>query len=192
MNRKILTLTAIVIAAMTATLVRAAGNGASGMPGDYPRPGDNGVMKADLSKVVKPPLLPPVEAPPIALALEAAQAIVKGCDKEKIGVVVTNSAGEPILSYIPDGASTHHTYTGIRKAYTAITFKVPTSELVSKAQQDAEFAAKIMAEPNFIAYKGGVLLKVGEKVIGAIAVSGGGHDEECALIGVHTIENRLK
>jgi uncharacterized protein GlcG (DUF336 family) len=185
-----LALMAIAAAAMAATPARAAGLGASGMPGDYPRPGDNGVMKA--SNAVKPPIPPAAEAPPIALALEAAQAIVKGCGKEKIGVVIANSLGEPTLTYIPDGSDSHHVYTGIRKAYTAVSFKVPTSALVSKAQQDADFAAKIQAEPNFIAYKGGVLLKVGERIVGAIAVSGSDHDEDCALIGVHAIENKLK
>ena len=169
---------------------QAAGTGASGMPGDYPRPGDNGVMRP--SKDAKPPLPVAAEAPPIALALEAAQAIVKGCDKDKIGVVVANAAGEPILSYIPDGSDSHHVYTGIRKAYTAVTFKVPTSALVTKAQQEPEFAAKIQAEPNFIAYKGGVLLKAGTRIVGAIAVSGSDHDEDCALIGVKAIEGKLK
>jgi len=184
----LLALTAIAAAAVP--VVHAAGTGPSGMPGDYPRPGDKGVMRP--SKEAKPPIQPPAEAPPIALALEAAQAIVKGCDKDKIGVAVTNSAGEPILTYIPDGSDSHHVYTGIRKAYTAITFKVPTSALVAKAQQDADFAAKIQADPNLIAYKGGVLLKAGDRIVGAIAVSGSDHDEDCALIGVRAIESRLK
>jgi uncharacterized protein GlcG (DUF336 family) len=189
MQGKLLRLSAIG-AALATTAVLAAGTGPSGMPGDYPRPGDDGVMRP--TKLVKPPILPPAEAPPIALALEAAQAIVKGCGKDKIGVAVTNSAGEPILTYIPDGSDSHHVYTGIRKAYTAITFKEPTSALVAKAQQDAEFAARIQAEPNFIAYKGGVLLKAGERTVGAIGVSGSDHDEDCALIGVRAIEGKLK
>jgi uncharacterized protein GlcG (DUF336 family) len=190
MNGRRLTVAAFATAAAAIGAVHAAGLGASGMPGDYPRPGDNGVMKT--GGATKPPIPEAAPAPPIALALEAAQAIIRGCGKEKIGVVVANSAGEPILTYIPDGSDSHHVYTGIRKAYTAITFRAPTSALVEKAQKDADFAAKIQADPNFIAYKGGVLLKAGEKTIGAIAVSGSDHDEDCALIGVHAIEKQLK
>ena len=83
----------------------------------------------------------------------------------------------------------------LRKGYTAVTFKTPTSQLAAKAQQDASFAAQIKTDPSFMAYSGAILLKVGDEIIGAIAVSGaepGHHDEECALIGLEKIRNQLK
>jgi uncharacterized protein GlcG (DUF336 family) len=142
------------------------------------------------------PVRPPAaRAPAIDLALTAAQAIAAGCKQYKLGVTVLNSVGAPILVYLPDGSEPSHGYMALRKAYTAFTFKTPTSRLVTKAQQDPDFAAKIKADPNLVAYSGGLLLQVGDDIIGALGVSGaepGGHDEECGMIGVEKIKNQLK
>jgi uncharacterized protein GlcG (DUF336 family) len=66
---------------------------------------------------------------------------------------------------------------------------------VEQAQKDPAFAAKIKADPNLMAFHGGLLLEVGAEVIGAIGVSGaepGGHDDECGTIGLNRIKDRLK
>lgn len=179
-----------------ATLALAADGG---MPGDNGRPGGNGMPAAPGSP--PPPgggNRPPrqiVPAIPMALALQAAQAIAEGCKQYPLGVAVVNAAGEPILTYIPDGGEAHHTYTAIRKAYTAWSFQTRTSELMEKVGHDPELAAKIAANPNFIAFKGGIPLRAGGHLIGAIGVSGaepGEHDEECGLIGLKKIEGQLK
>jgi uncharacterized protein GlcG (DUF336 family) len=169
----------------------------SGLPGDNGRPADGIFNPNPPPKPAGVTQSPPAvaRAPAIDLAVQAAQAIVAGCKQFKLGVTVVNSAGAPILVYIPDGSDAHHGYMALRKAYTAVTFKVPTSQLVSKAQQDAEFAAKIKSDPNLVAYSGGLLLKAGDDIIGAIGVSGaepGHHDEECGLLGVERIKNDLQ
>jgi uncharacterized protein GlcG (DUF336 family) len=167
----------------------------SGLPGDHGRPGD-GVP------AINPPPRPPTpmprataRAPAIDLAVTAAQAIAAGCKQFALGVAVVNAVGEPILIYLPDGSAPSHGYMAMRKAYSAISFKAPTSQVRPKAQQDAELAAQIKANPNLVAYSGGILLKVGDETIGAIGVSGaepGAHDEECALIGLGKIKDQLK
>jgi uncharacterized protein GlcG (DUF336 family) len=134
-------------------------------------------------------------APAIALAVEAAQAIADGCKQYALGVAVVNALGEPILVYLPDGSESSHGYTAIRKAYTAAKLKTDTTPLVERAQNDPAFAATIKADPNLMAFHGGLVLKVGTEVIGAIGVSGaepGGHDDECGTIGVSKIKDRLK
>lgn len=167
----------------------------SGMPGDSGRPGQDGIMP--LHRVPRPPMAPSkaVLAPPIEIALRAAQAIAAGCKQYQLGVAVVNADGEPILVYIPDGSHPRHAYTAIRKAYSAITFKANTSTIVTKAQQEPEFAARIKADSNLIGFSGGILLKVGDVTLGAIGVSGaepGGHDEECGMIGVAAIKDQFK
>jgi uncharacterized protein GlcG (DUF336 family) len=165
-----------------------------------PLPGDHGRMMGGIFPANPPPRppgamqQPATPAPPIALAVKAAEAVAKACSQYKLGVAVVNSKGEPILVYLPDGSGASHGFTAARKAYTAITFQVPTSELVIKGQQDADFAAKIKADPNLMAFKGGIPLKTGGQIVGAIGVSGaepGGHDEECALKGVAAIKDQL-
>jgi uncharacterized protein GlcG (DUF336 family) len=167
-----------------------------------PLPGDHGRMMGGIFPANPPPRPPPgamqetaAPAPPIALAVKAAETVAKACSQYKLGVAVVNSKGEPILVYLPDGSGASHGFTAVRKAYTAITFQVPTSELVIKGQQDADFAAKVKADPTLMAFKGGIPLKSGVQIIGAIGVSGaepGGHDEECGHKGVAAIKDQLK
>jgi uncharacterized protein GlcG (DUF336 family) len=129
------------------------------------------------------------------LALQAARAIAQACKQYPLGVAVVNSEGVPILVYIPDGSEPAHTYTAIRKAYTTVKFKVPTSELTIRAARDPHFAATVKADPNLIAFKGGLPLRAGNTIIGAIGVSGaepGGHDEECGMIGIASIKDQLE
>jgi uncharacterized protein GlcG (DUF336 family) len=168
----------------------------SGLPGDHGRMMD-GILPANPPPRPQGPPMPgaTVRAPGIDLALQAAQTIAQGCKQYALGVAVVNAQGAPILIYVPDGSDPSHGYTAVRKGYTAITFKVDTSQLVKKGQQDSDFAAKVKADPNLMAFSGGVLLKVGDEIIGAIGVSGaepGHHDEECGLKGLNKIRKQLK
>lgn len=169
-------------------------------------PGDNGRMRDGVLPSGPPPGAAPgsppmtmprstARAPSIALAVEAAEAIASGCKQYALGVAVVDSTGEPILVYLPDGSRPDHGYTAIRKAYTAVKMKTDTTALVEKAQKDPDFAAIIKSDPNLMAFHGGLLLKAGTEVIGAIGVSGaepGGHDDECGTIGLMKIKDRLK
>lgn len=197
MSSKSLSLTACVAAVLMASSALVA---ASELPGDVARPGDNGVPRPNPQSTAavpaaRPPPPPVAPALPIELALQAAQAIAQACKQYPLGVAVVNSAGAPILVYIPDGSEAGHTYTAIRKAYTAVKFKVPTSDLTIRTAQDPQLAAMIKADPNLIAFKGGIPLKAGNDIIGAIGVSGaepGSHDEECGMIGIAKIKDQLK
>jgi uncharacterized protein GlcG (DUF336 family) len=139
---------------------------------------------------------PVARAPNIGLAVQAAQAIAEGCKQFKnIAIAVANSEGMPILVYVPDGSDPSHGYTTIRKAYSAIVFKGPTTPNIDKARSNPAFAAEVKADPNLMAFKGGIPLMVGNDIIGAIGVSGaepGGHDDECGQIGVDKIKGQLK
>jgi uncharacterized protein GlcG (DUF336 family) len=112
-----------------------------------------------------------------------------------VGVSVIDANGTPKLYYIPDGTRGSHAYTGFRKAYTALTFKMPTSEVSALTKTDSTVAAKIVADPNLLSWAGGIPIKVGDEVIGAIGVSGAepsSKDEECGLVGVNKIKGRLR
>jgi uncharacterized protein GlcG (DUF336 family) len=137
-----------------------------------------------------------VRAPAIALAVKAAETIVSTCKKYPLGVAVVNAAGAPILIYLPDGSEPGHGYMALRKAFSAITFHMPTSELRTRVERgESQLADQVRADPNLVAFSGGILLKVQGEIIGAIGVSGaepGAHDEECGLNGVRAIESQLK
>ncbi len=174
------------------------------LPGDRGRP-MGGIMAvpgaprptmAPASPAPAPrPAKPLTAAPPMAVALKAAEAISDACKQYPLGVAVVDAEGVAKLIYVPDRSESWHGYSAVRKAYTAITFQTDTSQLVKKAQEDADVAAKVKADANLQAFSGGLLLKVGDKIIGAIGVSGaepGGHDEECGLIGLARIKDDLK
>jgi uncharacterized protein GlcG (DUF336 family) len=185
------------VAGMAATLLSASVLGAGvALPGDTGRPNE-GIPPLETAPRPPNPNAPALpRAPAISLALEAAQAIAEGCKQFKLGVAIVNSVGAPILVYIPDGSMTRHSFFAIRKAYSAVVFKVPTSEIADQAQKpDSDIAARIKADPNLVGYPGGLPLKVGNEIVGAIGISGADpnpHNEECGQIGVKKIEARLK
>lgn len=168
------------------------------LPGDGGRGASGGILSTAPQVIPATPAPWPkvARAPSVELALVAAKAIAEGCKQYPLGVAVVNSEGVPILVYIPDGARATHTYTAIRKAYSAVMLKAPTLQFTAKAQQgDPDILAKLKADPNLMSYGGGIPLMVGEEIIGAIGVSGaepGRHDNECGLIGLEKIKGQLK
>ena len=187
----------LVLSSLVGVLTTTAAAGAS-LPGDNGRPG-TGIMPAPgpAAPSAQPARPPEVaeRAPDIGLAVKLAESVVQECRQFHLGVTVVNSVGAPVLVYVPNGSTTGHGYMALRKAYTAITFKTDTSALVSKGQQDTEFAARVTSDPNLVAYSGGVLLKLNDEIIGAVGVSGaepGHHDEECALKGLSHLKGQLK
>jgi uncharacterized protein GlcG (DUF336 family) len=140
---------------------------------------------------------PAARGPSLKLALEAAQKAVATCQglDQKVGVTVVDSAGVLKVVLATDGASTRGVASSTNKALTALAFTAPTSELGEKIKSDATLAEKIAANPNYNTRAGGVLLKVGDDVIGAIGVGGAKgseKDEACAVAGLEKVKRRLK
>jgi uncharacterized protein GlcG (DUF336 family) len=102
--------------------------------------------------------------------------------------------GTPKIIYVPDGSQGWHGYSAVRKAWTAVLFKVPTLELAARVKSDPELQARIKSDKNLMAFGGARPWKVGDTVVGAIAVSGaepGSHDDECLLLGLRKITGAL-
>jgi uncharacterized protein GlcG (DUF336 family) len=160
------------------------GGGGAGAATDAPRP----------PAAPRPPdVVAPT--PTMAVAMKAAQAIAEACKQYPMALAITDSQGVAKLIYVPDGSAAWHGYSAVRKAYTAVVFKTDSSKILQKAREDAETMEKFKADPNLQAQSGGLVLMVGDKLIGAIGVSGaepGGHDEECGLVGLEKIKNDLK
>jgi uncharacterized protein GlcG (DUF336 family) len=166
----------------------------SGFPGDMGRPFD-GLPFPPGPLPPRPAERPIPRAPSIDLAMEAAKAIVEACKGYHVGVSVIDAAGTPKLYYIPDGTDGSHAYTGFRKAYTALTFKLPTSQVGLATKTDPSVAAKVKADPNLLTFAGGMPLWAGDDIVGAIGVSGAepsAKDEECGLAGIDKIKARLR
>jgi len=187
----------VIATCVSASAVPAASGAAtpgSGFPGDMGRPFD-GLPFPPGPLPPRPPQRPIPRAPSIDLAVEAAKATVAACKGYHISVSVIDSAGTPKLYYVPDGTDGSHAYTGFRKAYTALTFKMPTSQVGPLTKTDPSAAAKVKGDTNLLTFAGGMLLMAGDEIIGAIGVSGAepsAKDEECGLVGINKIKDRLK
>jgi uncharacterized protein GlcG (DUF336 family) len=184
---------ALGMAAVCATAA-AAPPASSGFPGDMGRPFD-GLPLPPGPLPPRPAQRPVPRAPSIDLALEAAEAIVEACKGYHVAISVIDSAGTPKLYYVPDGTDGAHAYTGFRKAYTALIFKMPTSQVGPLTKTDPSVAARVKADTNFLTFAGGMLLSAGGQIIGAIGVSGAepsAKDEECGLVGINKIKDRLR
>lgn len=169
------------------------------LPGDRPLP--SGILGP-------PPAGPPLGAdgkpvpepgsdapgPSLTLAIEAAQAALDACAKDghKVGVSVVDSAGQPRVTLSADGTAGGHVYTAVRKDLAALAFKTPTSQLQTKLAADKSLSS--MVKPNMAAMGGAVPLMAGDKIVGAIGVSGASsaQDEKCAAAGAAKIKGKLK
>lgn len=154
-------------------------------------PGDN--LPPPLSAVlVPPPINPaaprtPVAAPPLALAIAAAQAALAKCraDGYAVGVAVSNSVGGLVVGMQEDGAFPGRTYNAVRKNLVAIEFAAPSSAVREKLRA-GDFATLTRTRPNMTLIGGAIPLFSNGKLNGAIAVSGapaGDRDEACAAAG---------
>ena len=139
---------------------------------------------------------PPARGPSLPVALELAQTALAACAADKLNVtaVVVDSGGFVKVSLMSDGARSMTPAFGVRKAALALAFKQPSSEVAKLAHADAALKARIDAEPKYFVTAGAVLLKAGDDIIGALAVSGArsDQDEACALKAVDLLKGKLQ
>jgi uncharacterized protein GlcG (DUF336 family) len=128
----------------------------------------------------------------LLLANEAAMAAVARCraDGYRVAVAVIDRGGTVKALVRDDGAGLHTIGSAERKAYTSLTFRIPTSTFAERVAQTAALA-------NFegvLALPGGLPLQSGNEVVGAIGVGGaptGAADAVCAQAGIDKIKDRL-
>ena len=154
----------------------------------------NNVFAQEVTDPAKRAPQPAAHGPSLESAIDAANAAVEACaDKDQhAGVSVVDSAGVLKVLLAADGTSERGVVSSTAKALTALHFKKSTSQLFTEQQTDKALAAKLAENPKFNARPGGVLLKVGDEIIGAIGVGGAKIDEECALAGINKIEPLAK
>jgi uncharacterized protein GlcG (DUF336 family) len=140
---------------------------------------------------------PVVNEPTISAdaALQVATGALAQCrqDGQKVTVSVVDHAGREKIRLRDDGASPHSEVHALRKAYTALTYKMPSSEYGKRAAESRAIGPQLL--PNITTAAGGVPIKSGDRVIGAVGVSGtpgsgggGEHDAKCAEAGIAKVK----
>ncbi|HUZ71485.1 MAG TPA: heme-binding protein [Stellaceae bacterium] len=129
-----------------------------------------------------------------ALANEAVGAAVASCAKQGYAetVVLVDSDGVRQAELRGDGAGIHTLDSAYDKAYTSLSFKADTGALMARAQAIGPLTSRL---PHLLLFRGGLVIKIGTEVVGAIGASGapgGQFDEACARAGLDAIRQRLR
>ncbi|HEY2137287.1 MAG TPA: heme-binding protein [Xanthobacteraceae bacterium] len=128
------------------------------------------------------------------MALTIATGALEDCKAKgyAVSVVVVDRAGLNVVMLRNDGAGPHTMENARRKAYTALTFK-QTSEEFAKRMETEPVRRQQATLPGVIGIPGGIPLKVGNDVIGAVGLSGSpGVDTVCVQAGIDKVKDDLK
>jgi uncharacterized protein GlcG (DUF336 family) len=131
----------------------------------------------------------------LELANEIAGAAVAACAANGYAVAATvvDRAGVVRAVQRANNAGAHTLAASERKAWTSASAKAPTLAMMENAQKNPA-AANLVDIPGFLLLGGGVPVKAGSEVIGAVGVGGapGGHlDEQCANAALERIKGQL-
>ena len=129
------------------------------------------------------------------MALKIIEGTVERCTKDgfKVSVVVVDRAGMVAASLRGDGTKPHMLELARLKAYTAGTNPRGQSSLEFK--RVAEQRPHLKQIPGIVFIGGGVPIKIGDEVIGAVGVSGAPgeeKDEACANAGIALVADSLR
>jgi uncharacterized protein GlcG (DUF336 family) len=129
---------------------------------------------------------------PAALAAEAVSEAVATCARQgyRETAVLLDADGATIAALRGDGI--HTLDSAHDKAYSSASFKNDTLAMADLAKSDVGALQKL---PHVLFFGGGVVIKMGDEVIGAIGASGAPGaklDDNCARAGLEKIRDRLK
>ena len=132
----------------------------------------------------------------LELANQIAAAGVSACAASGYSVTTTvvDRAGSVRAVQRADNAGPHTLAASEQKAYTSASAKNNTLAMMEAAQKNPA-AANLVHIPGYLLLGGGVPVKVGNEVIGAVGIGGapGGHlDEQCALAALDKVKDLLK
>ena len=130
----------------------------------------------------------------LALAQTIANAALEQCQSMgyKVAVTVVDRAGQALVILRGDGAGLHTPEGSDRKAYTARTFRAPSANFVKRMLDDPA-AAGSKEYTRVLALGGGLPIKVGDDVVGAVGVSGSpGKDDVCSQAGIDKVAGQLR
>lgn len=127
----------------------------------------------------------------LTLANKLVEATMQACHAQgkTMVVAVVDRAGNLIALQRDDDVGPHNTDAAIKKAFTALSTKTPSRKLADSARANPD-SSNLNTIDDLLLIGGGVPIKFGGQVIGAIAGGGAGgamQDESCALQGIEKV-----
>lgn len=122
------------------------------------------------------------------ISLESAKKLIEKIEEHsrKSGmqsvIAVCGPDGNPIAVHVMDNAFLVSFDVAVKKAYTSVAVKMSTKELSVLAQPGGTFyGVDKMDGGKIVIFGGGVPLKIGDKIIGGLGISGGTGEQDHAL-----------
>lgn len=113
----------------------------------------------------------------VGVAVQAAQAMGAA-----VNVAVVDSSGLLAAFLRMPGAPLHSMDIAIDKAFTAVSFGLPTHQWADVLQSHSSAVREgIVLRPRFVAFGGGLPIVEADQRIGAIGVSGGSEEQDQAI-----------
>jgi uncharacterized protein GlcG (DUF336 family) len=130
------------------------------------------------------------------LANQAVAAAVAKCASEGYAetAVLVDADGVQQAVLRGDRAGAHTLDSAFYKAFTAASFKTGTSALVQRSKSNPVLA-NLFKLPHLLLLGGGIVIKRGDEVVGALGASGapgGNLDDACAQAGLDKIKDQLQ
>lgn len=132
----------------------------------------------------------------LELATQIAAASVAACAANGYAVTATvvDRAGSVRAVQRADNAGPHTLGASQQKAFTSASAKNTTLAMMEGSQKNPA-AANLVYIPGYLLLGGGVPVRVGNEVIGAVGVGGapgGNLDEQCAMAALDKVKDQLK
>lgn len=132
----------------------------------------------------------------LALANQIAAATVAACaaNNHHVTAAVVDRAGTLRALHRADNAGPHTVGAAQAKAFTSASARANTTTMLENVQKNPG-AQTLVDIPGFLVLGGGVPVRAGDEVIGAVGVAGapGGHlDEQCAVAALNQVAEQLK
>jgi uncharacterized protein GlcG (DUF336 family) len=131
----------------------------------------------------------------LEIALDLARAALADCQQRgyQVAVAVVDRFGVTQVLLRDRFAGPHTPATAAGKAWTAVSFRTNTSELVASTQPGMPQAG-VRGLPGAVILGGGVTVEAGGSLVGAVGVSGapgGDADDACAKAGISAIQDKI-
>lgn len=138
----------------------------------------------------------PLSQPNISLqqANKLTEAAITACQQKgyNVSVTIVDRSGITLAMQKMDNAGPHTVDASYRKAWTALSTRTPTGKVMENSQKNPG-AQHLSDISGFLLLAGGVPIKSGDNVIGAIGVGGapgGNLDESCALEAIEKTKDQ--
>ncbi|MFZ5693707.1 MAG: GlcG/HbpS family heme-binding protein [Pseudomonadota bacterium] len=129
------------------------------------------------------------------IALDLARATLEDCRKRgfQVAVAVVDRFGQTQVMLRDRFAGPHTPATAAGKAWTAVSFRTNTTDLIGISQPGMPQAG-LRDLPGAVVLGGGIRVEAGGVMVGAVGVSGapgGDADDACAKAGIAAVQDKL-